>query len=56
MLRTLPSEMMTMYGRKVIRKRITVETDPILAVEKNVDAMKLFAIAIDEIRKNVLII
>lgn len=33
-----------------MRKRITVETDPILAVEKNVDAMKLFEI--DDIKKN----
>lgn len=38
-LRTVPSEMMMMYGRNVIRKRITVETEPMLAVEKNVDAM-----------------
>lgn len=37
----VPSETTTMYGRKVIRKKITAETVPILADEKNVEIMKL---------------
>jgi hypothetical protein len=36
---TAPNEMIIMYGRKVIKNRMTVETLPILAVEKNVDAI-----------------
>lgn len=38
-LKTVPNEIMTMYGRKVIKNNITADTEPILADEKNVDVM-----------------
>lgn len=37
--KTVPNEMITMYGRKVIKNKITADTEPILADEKKVDVM-----------------
>lgn len=37
--RVVPRAMTTMYGRNVVRNRITVDTLPMLAEEKNVDPM-----------------
>lgn len=34
-----PSEIIMIYGRKVVKNNITAETDPILADVKNVDTI-----------------
>lgn len=38
-LSVAPNEMMIMYGKKVTRKNMTVDTEPMLAEEKNVEHM-----------------